>query len=89
MGRIERGPHLLGSAVCNAAGALLVVAAWVAASGQSGPDDQLSSFNLGAAGVILAGIGDVAFLFKFRDLLRRRMGRLAAHPRLVSREGPR
>ncbi len=89
MGRAGRGPNLLGPVVCNVAGVLLVVGGWMAVAHQPGFGDQLAYFNLGAAGVILAGVGDVVFLFGFRDLLRRRMGRLAARPRLVSRAGPR
>ena len=39
---------------------------------------QLPSVNLGVAGVLLAGAGDVVYLVGTRRLLRRRMGRLPA-----------
>jgi len=73
-----RGPDLLGPVVCNLAGILMVAVAWVAASGQPAFGSQLPYANLGAAGAVLAGAGNVVYLVGARRLLRRRMGRLAA-----------
>ena len=48
------------------------------ASGHASFGAQLPSVNLGVAGVLLAGAGDVVYLVGTRRLLRRRMGRLPA-----------
>jgi drug/metabolite transporter (DMT)-like permease len=74
----QRGPDVLGPVVCNVAGVLLLAVAWVVTSGHPSFRAQLPSVNLGVAGVVLAGAGDVVYLVGARRLLRRRMGSLPA-----------
>jgi len=74
----QRGPDVLGPVVCNVAGILLLAVAWVVSSGHPSFRAQLPSVNLGVAGVLLAGAGDVVYLVGARRLLRRRMGSLPA-----------
>jgi hypothetical protein len=74
----QRGPDVLGPVVCNVAGILLLAVAWVVSSGHPSFRAQLPSVNLGVAGVLLAGAGDVVYLVGARRLLRRRMGNLPA-----------
>lgn len=74
----QRGPDVAGPVVCNVAGILLLSVAWAVASGHPSFVAQLPSVNLGVAGVLLAGAGDVVYLVGTRRLLRRRMGRLPA-----------
>jgi len=74
----QRGPDVLGPVVCNGAGILLLAVAWVVTSGHASLGAQLPSVNLGVAGVLLTGAGDVVYLVGTRRLLRRRMGRLPA-----------
>jgi len=50
----QRGPDVLGPVVCNVAGILLLVVAWVVTSGHPSFGAQLPSVNLGVAGVLLA-----------------------------------
>ena len=73
-----RGPDLLGPVVCNVAGIVLVVVAWVATSGQPANAAQIPYVNLGIGGVILAGAGDLVLLVGTRRLLRQRIWRLTA-----------
>jgi hypothetical protein len=72
------GPDLLGPLVCNLAGGLMILAAWAATSGQADFGRQLPYLDLGAAGVILAGTGDVVFLLGCRRMVRRRIARVAS-----------
>lgn len=74
----QRGPDVAGAVVCNAAGILLLAVAWAVTSGHPSFGAQLPSVNLGVAGVLLAGAGDVVYLVGTRRLLRRRIGRLSA-----------
>jgi len=71
------GPDLMGPLVCNLAGGLMILAAWVATSGQADLARQIPYVNLGAAGAILAGAGDAVFLLGCRRMVRRRIARVA------------
>jgi len=63
------------------AGIVLVIVAWIAASGQVQLAAQLPYVNLGAGGVIMAGAGDVIYLISARHLLARRIAGVAGRLR--------
>jgi len=56
----------------NVIGAVLLLAAWLAASGSVSPDGQVPWLNLALAGIIVAGSGNVVWLLAGR----RRVGTL-------------
>ncbi len=61
-----RAPHLLLLAVTTGGGLLLVMASWVGASGSVELGHQVAWSNVGAAGVIVLGTGNVVWFLAGR-----------------------
>jgi hypothetical protein len=79
----DRSPDVLATLLCNAVGIALLIASWVAASGQPAVGPQLPYVNLGVAGVIMAGAGDALYLHAMTRVVTRRRARLQQHRRLA------
>jgi hypothetical protein len=64
--------------VLTVVGIALVIGAWVAVSGEPSFSRQLGYVNLGVAGLVVAGVGQVYFLVSRRRAVRTRIASMGA-----------